>query len=105
MPQRILQRPAASSATVPPPVFPPPQNAVVAPLVAQIHAHRQTVEIGAKPTSVWLFSCPRYYHLRIQFFPQFPHQLRQHFLHVLLHWPPRLLVGSLFFRELLCFFK
>src|SRR5207302_1461293 len=50
--QRILQRPAASSATVPPPVFPPPQNAVVAPLVAQIHAHRQTVEIGAKPTSV-----------------------------------------------------
>src|ERR1035437_10955630 len=27
------------------------QNAVMAPLVAQIHAHRQPVEIGAKPSS------------------------------------------------------
>ena len=64
------------------------QNAVVAPLVPQIHAHRQTVEIGAKLTSLMLFSCARCYRSRIQLFPQFPYQLRQHFLRFPLHWAP-----------------
>jgi len=64
------------------------QNAVVAPLVAHIHAHRQTLEMGAKPTSVMLFSRARYCHLRIQLFPQFPHQFRQHFFRIPLHRDP-----------------
>ncbi len=38
-------------------------NAVVAPLVAQIHAHRQTVQIGAKLTSLILKVSVRATHL------------------------------------------
>jgi hypothetical protein len=68
---RRLQNPPALSATVPPPALPPP-DPKWAPLVSQIHAHRQTVEFGAKSTSVRLSSCLRYCHLRIQPFPQFP---------------------------------
>jgi hypothetical protein len=35
------------------------QNAVVAPLVTQIYAHCQTVEVGAKLTALMLFSGTR----------------------------------------------
>ncbi len=85
------------------------QNAVMAPLVAQICAHRQTVEIGAKLTALMLFSGARCCHLcRIQLFFQLSHQFRQHFFRIPLHRPRDFLrfdVGSLFFPELLCFFK
>ena len=60
----------------------------MAPLVPQIHPHRQTVKIGTKPTSVMLFSPANHCHLRIHLLPQFPHQLRQHFLRILLHRDP-----------------
>src|ERR1035438_7563370 len=67
------------------------QNAVVAPLVPQIHTHRQTIEIGVKLTSRMLFSGARCCHLfRIQLFLQFSHQFRQHFLRIPPHRAPRL---------------
>jgi hypothetical protein len=53
------------------------QNAVVAPLVPQIHTHRQTIEIGAKLASLMLFSGARCCELfRIQLFLQFSYQFR-----------------------------
>ena len=65
------------------------QNAVMAPLVAQIYAHRQTVEIGAKLTALTLFSGIRCCHLfRSQPFFQLSHQLRQHFFRIPLHRAP-----------------
>src|ERR1035437_9554940 len=67
------------------------QNAVVAPLVPQIHTHCQTIEIGVKLTSRMLFSGARCCHLfRIQLFLQFSHQFRQHFLRIPPHRAPRL---------------
>src|ERR1039458_8820695 len=67
------------------------QNAVVAPLVPQIHTHRQTIEIGVKLPSRMLFSGARCCHLfRIQLFLQFSHQFRQHFLRIPPHRAPRL---------------
>jgi hypothetical protein len=46
------------------------QNAVMAPLVAKIHAHRQTVQIVAKLTSLILFSARCCHFFRIQLFFQ-----------------------------------
>jgi hypothetical protein len=67
------------------------QSAVMAPLVAQIYAHRQTIEIGAKLTARMLFSGARCCHLfRIQLFLQLSHQFCQHFLGIPLHRAPRL---------------
>ncbi len=55
----------------------------MAPLVAQIYAHRQTVEIGAKLISLMLFFGARCCHLfPIQLFLQLSHQFRQHFLRI-----------------------
>jgi len=66
------------------------QNAVMAPLVSQIHAHRKTVEIGAKVNSRMLLSGVRCCHLfRIQLFLQLSHQFRQHFLRIPLHRAPQ----------------
>ena len=65
------QVPPALSATVPPPVFPPskPKMQLMAPLVPQIHSHRQTVEIGPKLTSRMPISRARCYRFfRIQLF-------------------------------------
>jgi hypothetical protein len=54
------------------------QNAVMAPLVPQIHSHRQTVEIGAKLTALMLFSGARCCHLfRIQLFFQLSYPVRK----------------------------
>jgi hypothetical protein len=103
-----MRRESASYATVLLQRFPlQTQNAVVAPLVPQIHAHGQTVEIGAKLTSPILFSCAPCFHLRIQFFPQCLHPFLQHFLVSRCIGPRdfvRFEVGSLFIAELLCFF-
>jgi hypothetical protein len=77
----------------------------MAPLASQIHAHRQTVEIGAKLTALMLCCCPLF---RIQFSFQLSYQFRQHFFRIPLHRPRDFVgfvVGSLFFPELLCLFK
>jgi hypothetical protein len=67
------------------------QYAVMAPLVAQIYAHRQTIEIGAKLTARMLFSGASCCHLfPIQLFLQLSHQFRQHFFRIPLHRAPRL---------------
>jgi len=80
-----------------------------APLVAQIYAHRQTVEIGAKLTALMLFSGARCCHLcRIQFFFSFPTSSASTSFVSRCTAPRDFLrfeVGSLFFPELLCFFK
>jgi hypothetical protein len=58
---------------------------------ASFHTHRQTIEIGAKLTSLMLFSGARCCELfRIQLFLQFSHQFRQHFLRVPSDWASRL---------------
>src|SRR5260370_10670152 len=68
----------------------PTQHTVVAPLVAQIHSHRQTVEIGAKLSSLILFSTRCCHLCRIQLCFQLSHQFRQHFFRIPLHRAPRL---------------
>ena len=92
MPERIRQCPPASYATVLRQRFTlQTQNAVVAPLVPQIHTHRQTIEIGAKLASLMLFSGARCCGLfRIQLFLQLSHQLCQHFLRIPSDWASRL---------------
>src|SRR5215831_884596 len=62
------------------------QNAVVAPLVSQIHSHRQPVQIGTQLGSRTGFSLVRRRRLQLQLSSQFLHQLRQHFLGFSLHW-------------------
>src|SRR5215472_2340697 len=62
-----------------------PQNAVVAPLVSQIHSHRQPVPIGGKRALFLLLRCL----LRRRFCPkpfaQLRYQLCHHFLGIPLH--------------------
>jgi hypothetical protein len=81
----------------------------VAPSVAQIHTRRQTVESGATLTSLTLFSAaPGCHPFRIQLFLELSRQFRQQILLIPLHRArdfARLDVGSLFFAELLYFFK
>src|SRR5882724_5831338 len=92
MPERIRQCPPASYATVPPPAFPPPDPECSSGSIGSLdHTHHQTIEIGAKLTSLMLFSGAGCCHLfRIQLSLQFSHQFRQHFLRVPLHRAPRL---------------
>jgi hypothetical protein len=81
------------------------QDAIMAPSVSQIYSHRQTVEIGAKPISRILFSCPPGY-LHGQLFPCFPTNSASTSFASVCTGPrdfARFDVGSLFFAELLCF--
>ena len=72
-------------------VSPSSPNMQMAPLAAQIYAHRQTVEIGAKLTARMLFSGAPCCHLfQIQLFLQLSHQFCQHFLRIPLHRATRL---------------
>ena len=85
------------------------KNAVQTPAVPQIHSYRQTVEIGAKLVSLMLSSALGATTLfRSSFFFSFPTSSTSTSFVSRCTGPlafVRLEVGSLFFGELLCFFK
>ena len=86
-----------------------PQNAVMAPLVPQIHSYRQTVEIGAKlPPGCSSPALVAATFLRSSFSFSFPTSSASTSFVSRCTGPrdfARFDVSSLFFRELLCFFK
>ena len=80
---RIRQRPAAWSAAVPPPAV-QRENAVVAPLFTQVHAHCQPRPIGTGTPSCGpsLFPC---FPVAFQAFAQLRYQFCHHFFGILLN--------------------
>src|ERR1700676_2934179 len=91
MPERIRRDPPASYEVGPPPASPPPDPECSSCSIGPPDPHhRQTIEIGAKLTSLRLFYGTRCCELfRIQLFLQFSYQFRQHFLRIPSEWASR----------------
>ena len=66
------------------------QNAEVAPLVAEIHTHGQSVSVGARYTAAALLPRAAPCRLRFQFLTQLYHQFRHHFFGIPLNRTSRL---------------